>query len=162
MSYNSTLHDAPGLKGPQGGATPDVSEFPSLGSADQFPSLGSGNRSVGGVSPNISGVGAAGPMGGGNRTPGIGGTGSMGLGMPQFGGEGNLVYGKKQQGNREGFNAMSEDMFPSLPGAKMKSGGDSPHEDDPSGEFIFALHCSACFLLLLAVHVVCVRHFVPD
>eukprot|EP00037_Helgoeca_nana_P007680 m.69815 g.69815 ORF g.69815 m.69815 type:complete len:475 (-) comp18431_c0_seq4:2410-3834(-) len=137
MSYNSTLHEGLGSKGLQAGATTDASEFPSLGSADQFPSLGNGSRAIGGASPGVAGVGV------GASSPGLpgssrgaalgGGSGSTGLGMPQFGMQGNLIYGKKQGGKREGFNAMSEDMFPSLPGVKLKLGG-SPLEldDDPT------------------------------
>mmetsp|Transcript_393 Transcript_393/g.1096 ORF Transcript_393/g.1096 Transcript_393/m.1096 type:complete len:269 (-) Transcript_393:344-1150(-) len=44
--------------------------------------------------------------------------------MPPFGPQGNIYSKKGQAGpKREGFNAMSEDMFPSLPGSKMKTGG---------------------------------------
>jgi hypothetical protein len=144
MSYNSTLHEGLGSKGLQAGATTDASEFPSLGSADQFPSLGNGSRAIGGASPGVAGVGV------GASSPGLpgssrgaalgGGSGSTGLGMPQFGMQGNLIYGKKQGGKREGFNAMSEDMFPSLPGVKLKLGG-SPLEldDDPTCTSSFPL-----------------------
>ena len=64
----------------------------------------------------------------------------MGVGMPSFGGaQSGLMYGmgagKKGAGvKREGFNAMSEDMFPSLPGssAVRKPGSGSPNMSEAS------------------------------
>lgn len=114
---------------------PDASDFPSLGSADQFPSLGgNGNRSVPGPTttngPNSSGLQSSAAT----RSPALG---SGLLGMPF--GQGSLAYnGKKGNGKREGFNAMSEDMFPSLPGAKAsgkpESHGPASESEGASGE----------------------------